>query len=65
VDTNMAGNAHGADRTEIRHERGYPAFDCAGRYLWIRERLIQTERGTQAVARQVRRGPTPGGAEAR
>ena len=44
---------------EIDQERSYPQFDCIGSYVWIWERLIQTEGRTQVVARRVRRDRSP------
>jgi hypothetical protein len=59
MDTNLAGTAPNGTATEICQERSYPQVDCMGVYLWIWERLIQTEDGTNVIARQVRRDPPP------
>jgi hypothetical protein len=56
VETNMTGD-HAVAVTA--QERSYPQVDCVGLYLWIWERLIQTEAGTHVEARQVRRDPSP------
>jgi hypothetical protein len=53
VDTDTAGTARAS--AQVYQERSYPQFDCIGGYLWIWERLIQTESGTDVVARQVHR----------
>jgi hypothetical protein len=61
VDTNTAGTAHHGAATEIYQERSHPQLDCAGSYLWLWERLIQTEGGTEVIARQVHRDRPPSG----
>jgi hypothetical protein len=52
VETSMAGDSAVG---KFDQERSYPQFDCVGSYVWIWERLIQTEGRTEVVARQVRR----------
>jgi hypothetical protein len=65
VDTNMADTASGAREstaTEMYQERIYPQLDCVGSYLWIWERLIRTDGGTEEiVARKAHRDCPPSG----
>jgi hypothetical protein len=59
----MAGAMRASVATEVYQRRSYPQFDCIGSYLWIWERLVQTESRSEVIARQVHRDRPSSGCE--
>jgi hypothetical protein len=59
MDTDRADTARESATAPTYRKRGYPQFDCVGSYLWIWERLVQTEGGVEVVARKIDRDRPP------
>jgi hypothetical protein len=58
MDLETADTGRGDAATATYVERGYPAFDCLGCYLWIWERLSQTTGSAEIDARRILHNPS-------